>query len=192
MKVNNETFIKAIAEHKSDSQMSDYLGITFYQIAIQAKQKSNYNHVAHDVDMIADAVLECHEKIGSFNPEKSANPHAYFMRVCLNNFHDTVAKNTEHNYIVGGVMDEFGVSTTASQEFMVDYLERNPIHVYASGKDGNAAGESYNWIHKDGRTFTGIVTELRNAFPEENLDRSTLSKVTKGTEKAHKGWSIIK
>ena len=190
--VSNEKLIKAIAEDQvSDSQMSDYLGITFYQIAIQAKQKSNYNHVAHDVDMIADAVLKCHERIGFFNSKESNNPHAYFMRVCLNSFHDTVSKNTEHNYIVSGAMDELGVSTSSSQEFLAEYLDRKPVTVYKTGKEANRTGESYNWIHKDGRTFSGLVAELVTEYSKENLDDSSLTKVINGKRPQHKGWGLV-
>ena len=188
--VSNEELIKAIAGHKSGLQISDYLGITFYQIAIQAKQKSNYNHVAHDVDMIADAVLTCHEKIESFDSKKSNNPHAYFMKICMGSFHDTVRDNTKHNYKIAGAMDELGISTSSSEEFLVDYLERHPKKTYLLA-EGRRAGESYNWIHEDGRTFSGIIMELVAEYRKENLDKSSLSKVAKGKRSHYKGWRLV-
>ena len=56
---------------------------------------------------------------------------------------------------------------------------------------GPHSGETYNWIHKDGRTFLGTIMELVNEFPKDKLDNSSLSKIAKGIRPSHKKWRLV-
>ena len=191
--VDNSKLLEAIKEYQTTKiEMSNYIGESLYIIAECAKHKTKYTHPAYEADMVMTAVLASIECINKFDSTKSDNPHAYFTKICINSFHDTVAENTKQNAILAKGMRIDGVSTEESEVVFTDWEKTHKRKASKSGRESTAAKAERTWINTDGRSFIGITADLVRKFPEENLSPGALSTVGKGNRDHHKGWSIEK
>lgn len=89
---------KAIAEGKEAPRISKYIGECFYQLATRIATKPNFSGYTYKEDMILDAVERCVTYIGSFNPDVTRNPFAYFTRVVYNAFINRIKVERRDTY----------------------------------------------------------------------------------------------
>ena len=82
---------------------------------------------------------------------------------------------------------------------------REKLSKSLSGKNNPMFGKSHsektrkkrfkpkNWYHPDhGKVLQKSSTEMVELFPEQNLCRTTLSRVARGEQACHKGWIALK
>jgi len=91
--VNNKEFTAAVSEFniacklaeekgKSKPQMTEYIGECIYKIATRLSTRPNFINYTYRDEMICDAIENCIQYIGNFNPEKSSNAFAYITQIC--------------------------------------------------------------------------------------------------------------
>ena len=66
----------------------------------------------------------------------------------------------------------------------IDRIEHHPTSYIVTGS-------IYNWIHKDGRTFSGTMHDLVAKYSKEGLTPSGLSAVVKNYRFSHQDWTTV-
>jgi len=108
--VNNKMMLEEIIKYKkmvSEAEekelpvppVTDYLGISFLEIAKNLTRKSNFYNYTYTDDMIMDAVENCLKYISNFDPEKSNNPFSYFTQIIYHAFVRKIKVEKKQQYI---------------------------------------------------------------------------------------------
>lgn len=121
--VNNEDFLKALAQYKSDCEVAttnnkslppipNYIGECFMKIAEGLSHKPNFINYPMREDMISDGIENCLMYFDNFDPKKSNNPFAYFTQIIYYAFLRRIQKEKKQLYTKyklteqQGIMDE--------------------------------------------------------------------------------------
>ena len=118
--INNESFLKALIEYKTNLELSkennkqkpripDYIGECFLKIANNLAKRPNFCCYTYKEEMISDAVENCLMYFENFDPEKSSNPFAYFTQICWYAFVRRIAKEKKQQYVKYKATENFGV-----------------------------------------------------------------------------------
>lgn len=90
--VNNKDFLEALIKYKSEVKQSeidktikpvinDYLAECFIEIATRLTRYYKFVGYSYKDEMIGDGIENCIKVVTNFDPEKSANPFAYFTQI---------------------------------------------------------------------------------------------------------------
>ena len=116
--VNNEKFLEVMGEYREkflqakDDDIEppiipDYAGECFLKIAERLSHRPNFINYAFREEMVSDGIENCVMYASNFNPEKSANPFAYFTQIIYYAFLRRIEKEKKQLYIKYKTMDEF-------------------------------------------------------------------------------------
>lgn len=119
--VNNKEFTAAVSEFniscklaeekgKVKPQMTEYIGECIYKIATRLSTRPNFINYTYRDEMICDAIENCIQYIGNFNPEKSSNAFAYITQICYYAFLRRIQKEKKQVYIKQTVTNESGIT----------------------------------------------------------------------------------
>ena len=122
--VNNKEFTAAVAEYSqgikeakaNDTElpkMSEYIGECIYKIATRLSTRPNFINYTYRDEMICDAIENCIQYIGNFNPEKSTNAFAYITQICYYAFLRRIQKEKKQVFIKQQATDAAGMITSA-------------------------------------------------------------------------------
>ena len=115
--VNNEKFLEVMGEYrekflqaKADNIeppiIPDYAGECFLKIAERLSHRPNFINYAFREEMVSDGIENCVMYASNFNPEKSANPFAYFTQIIYYAFLRRIEKEKKQLYIKYKTMEE--------------------------------------------------------------------------------------
>lgn len=113
--VNNKRMHAALLEWKQRCRIAEergapvprvpeYIGQCILLIAQNLARKPNFMNYSFKEEMIGDGVENCLMYIGNFNPEKYANPFAYFTQIIYYAFLRRIQKEKKQTYIKHKVM----------------------------------------------------------------------------------------
>ena len=116
--VNNEKFLEVMGEYREkflqakDDNIEppiipDYAGECFLKIAERLSHRPNFINYAFREEMVSDEIENCVMYASNFNPEKSANPFAYFTQITYYAFLRRIEKEKKQLYIKYKTMDEY-------------------------------------------------------------------------------------
>ncbi len=115
--VNNEKFLEVMGEYREkflqakDNDIEppiipDYAGECFLKIAERLSHRPNFINYAFREEMVSDGIENCVMYASNFNPEKSANPFAYFTQIIYYAFLRRIEKEKKQLYIKYKTMEE--------------------------------------------------------------------------------------
>ena len=115
--VNNEKFLEVMGEYREkflqakDDNIEppiipDYAGECFLKIAERLSHRPNFINYAFREEMVSDGIENCVMYASNFNPEKSANPFAYFTQIIYYAFLRRIEKEKKQLYIKYKTMEE--------------------------------------------------------------------------------------
>lgn len=121
--VNNAEFLEAMIKYKKsvreaeDSgeeapRIPNYIGECLYQIANRLSYKPNFINYTYREDMVADGLENAVMCINNFDPEKSANPFAYFTQVIYYAFIRRIHKEKKQTYVRHKVLENTMLTDT--------------------------------------------------------------------------------
>jgi hypothetical protein len=108
--VNNTDFLNALIEYKKqceaaktegkpDPRIPNYIGECFLKIAQHLSTKPNFAMYPCRDEMVSDGVENCLMYFRNFDPEKSANPFAYFTQIIYYAFLRRIQKEKKQLYV---------------------------------------------------------------------------------------------
>ena len=115
--VDNEKFLVVIGDYRekylqakdNDEELPiipDYAGECFLKIAERLSHRPNFINYAFREEMVSDGIENCVMYASNFNPEKSANPFAYFTQIIYYAFLRRIEKEKKQLYIKYKTMEE--------------------------------------------------------------------------------------
>lgn len=107
--VNNPDFCAALeayrdlcreaeAKGQQKPQITKYIGECFYQMATRIATKPMFSGYSYREDMVLDGIERCVTYIGSFNPDVTRNPFAYFTRCIYNAYWNRIKVERKYQY----------------------------------------------------------------------------------------------
>ena len=140
--VNNKEFYDAMVLYKKSVKEAEesgdeppiiprYIGECVYQISNRLAFKPNFINYSYRDEMIADGLENAIMAINNFDPEKSANPFAYFTQIIYFAFLRRIAKEKKQLYVKHKVMENAVIHDTM--------VERD-----GNSSDGNATYADLN------------------------------------------------
>jgi len=139
--VNNEKFLEVMSDYRekylqakdNDTELPiipDYAGECFLKIAERLSHRPNFINYAFREEMVSDGIENSVMYASNFNPEKSANPFAYFTQIIYFAFLRRIEKEKKQLYIKYKTMEEY-----SSLEDHVDMGEmgQNETQAVSSG-----------------------------------------------------------
>lgn len=124
--INNAQFFDAMVSYKKacveaeDSGddypiIPNYIGECLYQISYRLATKPNFSGYSYKDEMISDGLENAVMAVKNFDPEKSANPFAYFTQVIYFAFLRRIEKEKKQLYIKHKVVENSVMTDTAVQ-----------------------------------------------------------------------------
>lgn len=124
--VPNDKLLATIVEHQealrqakknrtTPPPLPDYLGESFLKIADRLARKPNFASYTFREDMIADAVENCCQYAGNFDPAKSSNPFSYFTQIIYFAFLRRISREKKHLYVKYKAMELQGLTNPSLQ-----------------------------------------------------------------------------
>ena len=115
--VDNEKFLVVMGDYRekylqakdNDEELPiipDYAGECFLKIAERLSHRPNFINYAFREEMVSDGIENCVMYAINFNPEKSANPFAYFTQIIYYAFLRRIEKEKKQLYIKYKTMEE--------------------------------------------------------------------------------------
>ena len=139
--VDNEKFLEVMSDYRekylqakdNDTELPiipDYAGECFLKIAERLSHRPNFINYAFREEMVSDGIENSVMYASNFNPEKSANPFAYFTQIIYFAFLRRIEKEKKQLYIKYKTMEEY-----SSLEDHVDMGEmgQNETQAVSSG-----------------------------------------------------------
>lgn len=83
---------------KSKPLVNDYIGECFWKIAENLSHLHKFQKYPYRDEMCSDAIINCLQYIDNFDPEKSANPFAYFTQISFYAFIRRIEKEKKYLY----------------------------------------------------------------------------------------------
>ena len=137
--VDNKKFLEALIEHKQKvdaakeagadkPRVSEYLGECFLKIATHLSYKSNFINYSYKDDMISDGIENCLTAVEKFDPERSANPFAYYTQIIFFAFIRRIQKEkkqqaTKYKMIENIDIDQLIAHSEDNESFANSLLE---------------------------------------------------------------------
>lgn len=106
--VNNNDFLQAMKDYRASvanaqegeiPQIPEYIGQCILAIATKFATRPNFYGYSYKDEMISDAIENCLQYVGNFDPNKSNNPFAYFTQICYYAFIRRIMKEKKQSYI---------------------------------------------------------------------------------------------
>ena len=121
--INNKEFYDAMVVYKKSVKEAEaqgdeppviprYIGECVYQISNRLAFKPNFVNYSYRDEMIADGLENAIMAINNFDPEKSANPFAYFTQIIYFAFLRRIAKEKKQLYVKHKVMENAVINDT--------------------------------------------------------------------------------
>ena len=107
--------IKAKRSADDMPRLPDYIGESFLKIADHLARKPNFASYTFREDMVADAVENCIQYAGNFDPAKSKNPFSYFTQIIYFAFLRRISREKKHLYVKYKAMEMQGMMNEATQ-----------------------------------------------------------------------------
>ena len=118
--VNNEDFLKALIQYRSDCTVAkesgkpepvipNYIGECFLKIAEHLSRKPNFISYSFRDEMICDGIENCLMYFRNFDPVKSKNPFAYFTQIIYYAFLRRIMKEKKQLYVKYKATEQFGI-----------------------------------------------------------------------------------
>ena len=115
--VDNEKFLEVMSDYRekylqakdNDTELPiipDYAGECFLKIAERLSHRPNFINYAFREEMVSDGIENSVMYASNFNPEKSANPFAYFTQIIYFAFLRRIEKEKKQLYIKYKTMEE--------------------------------------------------------------------------------------
>jgi DNA-directed RNA polymerase specialized sigma subunit len=122
--VNNAEFYEAMVKYKKEvreaedsgddpPRIPNYIGECLYQIANRLSYKPNFVNYTYRDDMVADGLENAIMAINNFDPEKSANPFAYFTQIIYFAFLRRIQKEKKQLYVKHKVIENTVINDAA-------------------------------------------------------------------------------
>ena len=116
--VDNERFLEVMSDYRekylqakdNDTELPiipDYAGECFLKIAERLSHRPNFINYAFREEMVSDGIENSVMYASNFNPEKSANPFAYFTQIIYFAFLRRIEKEKKQLYIKYKTMEEY-------------------------------------------------------------------------------------
>lgn len=108
--VNNDKFLESMVEWKKEitkaekkgnkkPPVTNYIAECFMMIAEHLSQRPNFINYPFRDDMVGDGIENCVAYAHNFDPEKSANPFAYFTQIIYYAFLRRIEREKKQSYI---------------------------------------------------------------------------------------------
>lgn len=134
--VDNKEFLKAITEYHTlavaakengaeKPRVSNYIGDCIVKIATHLSYKPNFINYSYRDEMILDAVENCIQYVGNFNPERSSNPFSYFTQISYFAFLRRISKEKKQSYIRSKLIREMPFDSFDTQDHEDDGAFQN-------------------------------------------------------------------
>ena len=132
-----DTLVKWRADRLIDpnARIPEYFGECVIQIANHLSYKRNFVNYTYREHMILDSIENCVKCVGSFDPDKTANPFAYFTKVIYWAFLRRIAKekkrqNDHNTYILRSLpVDHFDIQDhDVDEDYKNSYIEFIQAH----------------------------------------------------------------
>ena len=115
--VDNEKFLVVMGDYRekylqakdNDEELPiipDYAGECFLKIAERLSHRPNFINYAFREEMVSDGIENCVMYASNYNPEKSANPFAYFTQIIYYAFLRRIEIEKKQLYIKYKTMEE--------------------------------------------------------------------------------------
>ena len=101
-----EKYLQAKDNDEELPVIPDYAGECFLKIAERLSHRPNFINYAFREEMVSDGIEICVMYASNFNPEKSANPFAYFTQIIYYAFLRRIEKEKKQLYIKYKTMEE--------------------------------------------------------------------------------------
>ena len=101
-----EKYLQAKDNDEELPVIPDYAGECFLKIAERLSHRPNFINYAFREEMVSDGIENCVMYASNFNPEKSANPFAYFTQIKYYAFLRRIEKEKKQLYIKYKTMEE--------------------------------------------------------------------------------------
>jgi hypothetical protein len=104
---------KAKREGLDKPRIPEYVGACFMLIAENMSHKYNFLTYSWRDEMVSDAIENCVQAAGNFNPAYSKNPFAYFTQICYYAFLRRIEREKKQLYVkyksteMHGILDNF-------------------------------------------------------------------------------------
>lgn len=153
---------KAVARRpKNPPAIPEYIGECLLKIATRLSHKANFAQYTFRDDMISDAIENCIMYMHNFDPEKSANPFAYFTQITHYAFIRRIEREKKQSYI--------------KLKYAMEQSVQNADYVTQDGDAANIkdpAWMSYENVHEFIRDYEHkiITTRARRAAAETEHD----------------------
>jgi len=111
-------------------QIPRYIGECFLKIANHLSFKPNFVNYMFKEDMISDGIENCVQYIHNFDPEKSANPFAYFTQIIHYAFLRRIQREKRQLEIKNKIIEKSGYSEVFDDNNTIDgsnFSEYNSI-----------------------------------------------------------------
>jgi len=151
--VNNRTLFEKMKEYKEARivakeadkpapKIPRYIGECLLMICTKLATKPNFSGYTYRDEMVADAIENCIAAVDNFDPDRYANPFAYFTQIAWNAFIRRISKEKKQSYIkhknfqnsfmMLGLEEELlnnGVSkrNDYSDDIIRNFEEKNPV-----------------------------------------------------------------
>ena len=135
--VDNKKFLQAMIEYRDKCnkaeekgrkkpEVTNYIGECFLKIANHLSYRPNFINYTYRDDMISDGIENCLQYMSNFNPDKSNNPFAYFIRRIQKEKKQMLVKSKMiQNAGIENMMDSIAGDDTQYQSAMLEFLQRN-------------------------------------------------------------------
>jgi len=95
--INSCREAEAQGEHRP--KIPEYIGVCIFRIATRLATKPNFASYTYKDEMVSDGIEVCIRYLHNFDPDKSANPFAYFTQIIYYAFLQRIQKEKKQQYI---------------------------------------------------------------------------------------------
>lgn len=107
--IDNKTFLSYLVDYREACdkaeeeeiprpQVTEKIGLCFFQIANRLATKPNFSGYMFKEEMVCDGIENAVDAVLKFNPEKSQNPFAYFTQIIWYAFIRRIEKEKKQLY----------------------------------------------------------------------------------------------
>lgn len=173
--VNNAQFYQSMVEYKKACREAEdagdelpripnYIGECLYQIATRLSYKPNFVNYSYRDDMVADGIENAIIAIHNFDPDKGANPFAYFTQIIWFAFLRRIAKEKKQLYVKHKVIENSVLMGT----------------IFEGDKQGGDGEASYIDLNND--YMNDFVTNFEATVDKKKKEKDKAAKKKQGLE----------
>lgn len=94
----------ALAQDKPKPRVPEKIGLAIVQISNRLSTRYNFQNYTFREEMVGDGIVNGLEAVKNFNPEKSANPFAYFTQIIFRAFIRRIEKEKNERNVRDAMM----------------------------------------------------------------------------------------